>query len=142
MCKIYNIGGIALAIVTHLLIYYGCWAGNKLCIFYWQYTDKLDEQFIKGVPLTMYGFLNFTIFNGLVLMALLSHLRASFADPGYIPKDIEVPDYIDTAKLNTCERCSMSWKPQRAHHCSECGVCIFKVSRVKLHISCSIKFYF
>jgi hypothetical protein len=128
MCKIYNIGGIALAIGTHLLIYFGCWSGNKLCIFYWQYTNKYEEQIVKGVPLTFYGCLNFLIFNGCILFALIAHLRASFADPGYIPKDIEVPDYIDTAKLNTCERCSMSWKPQRAHHCSECGVCVFKVS--------------
>ena len=122
MCKIYNIGGIALAIGTHLLIYFGCWAGNKLCIFYWQYTNKYEEQIVKGVPLTFYGCLNFLIFNGCILFALIAHLRASFADPGYIPKDIEA------AKLNTCERCSMSWKPQRAHHCSECGVCVFKVS--------------
>ena len=89
---------------------------------------SLEQQAIQGIPLTFYGCVNFFIFNGLIVLALVSHLRASFADPGYIPKDIEVPDYIDTAKLNTCERCSMAWKPQRAHHCSECGVCIFKVS--------------
>ena len=128
MCKNYNLGGIALAIGTHLLIYFGCWAGNQLCIFYWQYTDKLEEQKIKGVPLTFYGCVNFFIFNGLIMFALFSHLRASFANPGYIPKEIEVPDFIDTAKLLTCVKCNQCWKPQRAHHCSECGVCVFKVS--------------
>jgi len=54
-------------------------------------------------------------------------LRASFTNPGLIPKEIEVPDYVDTAGLNTCERCNMTWKPQRAHHCSECGVCVYKM---------------
>jgi len=45
------------------------------------------------------------------LLAIISHIRASFADAGEIPKDIEVPDYVDTAKLNSCEKCNMRWKP-------------------------------
>ena len=128
MCRILNIGGIALAVVTHLLIYYGWWAGNRLCIFYWQNADKLEDQIVKGIPLTGYGLINFVLFNSLIFFALISHLRASFTNPGLIPKEIEVPDYVDTAGLNTCERCNMTWKPQRAHHCSECGVCVYKVS--------------
>jgi hypothetical protein len=79
------------------------------------------------VPLTFYGIVNFTIFNSFCVLAIISHIRASFADAGEIPKDIEVPDYVDTAKLNSCEKCNMRWKPERAHHCSECGYCIFKV---------------
>ena len=35
-------------------------------------------------------------------MAILSHIRATFADPGEIPEDIEVPGYVDTVKLNNC----------------------------------------
>ena len=61
-------------------------------------------------------------------MAIASHIRATFADPGEIPKDIEVPDFVDTVKLRNCEKCDMRWKPMRAHHCSECNKCIFKVS--------------
>jgi len=60
-------------------------------------------------------------------MAILSHIRATFADPGEIPKDIEVPDFVDTVKLRNCEKCDMRWKPMRAHHCSECNKCIFKM---------------
>lgn len=63
-------------------------------------------------------------------MAILSHLRASFANPGDIPVDIEVPDFVDTVKLRNCEKCDMRWKPMRAHHCSECNRCIFKVSQL------------
>ena len=66
-------------------------------------------------------------------MASISHLRASFGDPGSIPKDIEVPDYVDTVLLQTCEKCNMTWKPERAHHCSECGICVFKVSKIKAY---------
>jgi hypothetical protein len=36
------------------------------------------------------------VFNGFVSMALISHLRASFSDPGLIPRSIEVPDYVET----------------------------------------------
>jgi hypothetical protein len=68
------------------------------------------------------------IFNGFCLLAISSHIRATFADPGEIPNDIEVPDYVDTVKLRNCEKCDMRWKPMRAHHCSECNKCIFKVS--------------
>ena len=66
-------------------------------------------------------------------MSLICHLRAAFADPGLIPKGIIVPDYVDTVTLNTCEKgeCKELWKPQRAHHCSECETCIFKVSIAK-----------
>ena len=62
---------------------------------------------------------------------MISHLRASLGNPGYIPQDIELPDYVDTAKLRCCQRCNMRWKPQRAHHCSECETCVFKVSEQK-----------
>lgn len=65
-------------------------------------------------------------------MSVITHLRASFADPGLIPEKIELPDYVDTAKLNSCEKCDMRWKPQRAHHCSTCQRCVFKVSKVNL----------
>lgn len=79
------------------------------------------------MPLNKYGIFHFFIFNALCLMTIITHLRGCIADPGYIPKHIEVPDYVDTAQLNCCEKCQMRWKPQRAHHCSECGLCIFKM---------------
>ena len=81
------------------------------------------------------------IFNGFCFMAIASHIRATFADPGEIPKDIEVPDFVDTVKLRNCEKCDMRWKPMRAHHCSECNKCIFKVSTFLFQIF-HISFYF
>ena len=47
-------------------------------------------------------------------MSIICHLRASFADPGLIPKDIKMPDYVDTVTLNTCDKegpCKGKWKP-------------------------------
>ena len=102
-----------------------------MCIFYWYYESNLNNQAIKGIPLTFYGLLNCIVFNTFVGLALFTHVRASFADPGYMPKEIELPDYVDTAKLKCCSKgkCKMAWKPDRAHHCSECEVCVFKVSK-------------
>jgi hypothetical protein len=89
----------------------------------------MDKYFIKGVPLTFYGVLNWILFNTVCFMAVLSHIRGTFADPGYIPDEVVLPDYVDTARLNICDKCDMKWKPERAHHCSECNKCIFKVSQ-------------
>ena len=127
MCRVYNIGGFALAVVTQLLILFGQWSGNRLVLFYWFYEEDMSKHMIKGLPLTQYGMINFLFFNGFCAMSIITHIRASIADPGSIPTNIEVPDYVDTAQLNCCEKCQMRWKQQRAHHCSECGICIFKV---------------
>ena len=81
------------------------------------------------------------IFNGFCFMAIASHIRATFADPGEIPNDIEVPDFVDTVKLRNCEKCDMRWKPMRAHHCSECNKCIFKVSTFISNLSSLVSIF-
>jgi len=120
--------GIAMALGTHVLILFGNWATNRLVIEFWFQESNYAKQAIPGIPLTPYGLIHSIVFNSLCILAMVSHLRASFADPGEIPEAIEVPDYVDTALLNNCEKCGMRWKPMRAHHCSSCGRCIFKVS--------------
>ncbi len=34
---------------------------------------------------------------------------------------------MDPARVKYCRKCDMNWKPERAHHCSECKQCVFKV---------------
>ena len=34
---------------------------------------------------------------------------------------------MDPARVKFCKKCDNAWKPERAHHCSECGCCIFQV---------------
>jgi len=65
-----------------MLVWFGAWAGNRLCIFYWYYEGDLNKQAVQGIPLSFWGLINFIIFDGLVAIALICHLRASFADPG------------------------------------------------------------
>ena len=88
MCRIWNIGGLLLAIVTEFLIAFGCWAGNKLVLFYWYWEGDITHQPIRGIPLNGWGLLHFFIFNGLIILAVICHLRASFEDPGSIPAGI------------------------------------------------------
>lgn len=128
MCRVYSYGGIALAIVTQGLILFGNWCANYLCILYWFAPDKDHPPFIKGIPLTFYGLMHWLLFNTACYLAILSHIRGTFANPGLIPDNLELPDYVDTARLNICEKCDNKWKPERAHHCSECNQCVFKVS--------------
>lgn len=108
MCRVINTGGIALAVLVQALLIFGCWCGNKFFIFKWYW---IEEPSIIGLNLQKNGLLHFVWFNFLCLMSCISHLRASFGDPGSIPKDIEVPDYVDTVLLQTCDKCNMTWKP-------------------------------
>lgn len=46
MCMTKNWDGIALFIVTLLLIGYGSYMANAVFIFFWHWAGSLDEQFI------------------------------------------------------------------------------------------------
>jgi palmitoyltransferase len=39
----------------------------------------------------------------------------------------EAPAEMIPKRVKYCRKCDMNWKPERAHHCSECGQCIFKM---------------
>lgn len=116
---------------TILLIIYGAVCANKFTIIYWYYTPHIRDQFIQGVPLTGWGLWYFVTFNTLCCLSLIAHLRASFTNPGVIPVGFEAPFIPDNYEVKYCEKqnCATkkTWKPTRAHHCRECGCCIFKV---------------
>ncbi|EEQ98657.1 zinc finger protein DHHC domain containing protein, putative, partial [Perkinsus marinus ATCC 50983] len=48
-------------------------------------------------------------------------IRASLGDPGYVDWTIP-PD-----GSNVCIKCTGSWKPLRAHHCSRCQRCVYRM---------------
>lgn len=117
-------------IQTLLLILYGAYCANKFTIFYWYYQPDLRLQFVQGVPLNGWGFWYFITFNGLCVFAIVAHQRASHGDPGIIPPGMVAPGETEYFENKNCEKCTnkQTWKPIRAHHCRECGYCIFKVS--------------
>jgi hypothetical protein len=57
-------------------------------------------------------------------LALASHAKTGFTDPGSIPKHA-VPNEKDSSKLNItyCNICE-SYKPPKSHHCRICNRCI------------------
>lgn len=108
---------------------YGQYIGNRTNIFYWHREPVVEQQFIQGIPLTFMGFLYFLLFNGCCLMAYVCHLRAAFSDPGRIPEGMTPPFQSEYDEIKNCTKCvgKETWKPARAHHCSECGFCVFKM---------------
>ena len=77
----------------------------------------------------MLGFFYCTVFNGFCFLAVLCHLRASVANPGRIPEGMTPPFQSEFVELKNCDKClgKETWKPPRAHHCSECNFCVFKM---------------
>lgn len=91
MCRTKDAGGIALAIVTLLLVFYGWYCGNRFCVRYWYWEERLDMQALQGIPLTFRGLMHGIIYNTFCFLAVASHLRGAFADPGRMPEGMEAP---------------------------------------------------
>jgi ribosomal protein L37E len=106
---------------------------NQLCIFYWYWRPRIEEQAIQGLPLDSWGTFHFFVFNTLSFMAVITHQRAAFSNPGRMPEGMQAPFHSEHMKIVNCERCigKETWKPVRAHHCAACGFCVFKVSKKK-----------
>jgi len=77
------------------------------------------------------GFFYCLTFNGSCLMSYICHLRAAFSDPGRIKPGLKAPYGSESnyMEIVDCQKCEVpdTWKPARAHHCSECGFCVFKM---------------
>ena len=90
--------------------------------------------------MSVWGWLNSTLFLSVALMAIISHLKAMMTDPGAVPPDakpiidpeIESGNSVDIngeangkgenppsrsrVPTRMCRRCK-AFKPPRAHHC-------------------------
>lgn len=80
----------------------------------------------------VYKTINTIIFNILSFLAISSHLRTMFSDPGAVPKGNATKEMIQQLGFKEgqvffkCPKCC-SIKPERAHHCSVCQRCIRKM---------------
>lgn len=80
----------------------------------------------------VYKTINTVIFNILSFLAISSHLRTMFSDPGAVPKGNATKEMIQQLGFKEgqvffkCPKCC-SIKPERAHHCSVCQRCIRKM---------------
>ena len=82
---------------------------------------------------------HFALFNLLVVLAVTSHVRTMTTDPGAIPLHTtpltlpqppaphqpQPPPHLPA--VPSCAQCSFSYKPDRAHHCSVCRRCVYKM---------------
>jgi len=61
------------------------------------------------------------------ILAILSHCRAQFTDPGAVPKTRKTPVYTsdEAPRVQECKKCKII-KPLKASHCSTCARCILK----------------
>ena len=94
---------------------------------------------VAVVVLPWYGFsFHVPLYTCFTLLALVSHCRAQFTNPGAIPLE-RVPGAQSTAVTydangrevqpappRVCKRCRVL-KPYKAHHCSSCGRCIIRM---------------
>jgi len=129
--------GLVCAAFTYLLHLFGCYVVCIVLIPSWMKYEGED-----GVrKLTGWGIFHSIGFCLVAIMAIISHLKAMFTDPGAVPPDAEpVPDNLDRKNQTDrkdispprmkpkrlCRRCN-SYKPDRAHHCSICKRCIIKM---------------
>lgn len=76
-------------------------------------------------PYPLYRYINMFLFNCGTFLAISSHLKSMFSDPGAVPKGNATKENIQQMGIREgevifkCPKCS-SIKPNRAHHCSVC----------------------
>ena len=86
------------------------------------YTWLTSPSFLLGLSST--GFCLFTSLQITITLALISHLRCTFSNPGKTPK-LELPESLGDDN-RYCEICDQ-YKPPRTHHCTRCCFCVHRM---------------
>uniref|UniRef100_A0A1B0DC24 Palmitoyltransferase n=1 Tax=Phlebotomus papatasi TaxID=29031 RepID=A0A1B0DC24_PHLPP len=112
--------GIACLIVTYMAIIYADYVVIK-----WIILQSLQNSFWAPIHVIL--------FNTIVFLLAMSHLRAVFSDPGTVPLPQSRLDFSDIhttekgemekEEWTVCTRCE-TFRPPRAHHCRICKRCI------------------
>jgi hypothetical protein len=127
MLRTSSVTGFLVFLMTIGLIWFGGIIVNYLCILYWFAEPDISKRLISLIPCTHIGTVIFVIFNSLGYLTSVAHVRASLVDPGVVTSDISPPGDFPKEEVKGCKKCNLKWKPIRAHHCSECNVCILKM---------------
>lgn len=110
--------------------------GIICCVFSWiliayaQYS--VVTCLILPEPDAVYKTINFIIFEILLFLATVAHLKCVFTDPGSIPRGSATREAIASLGLSEdsiifkCQKCC-AIKPDQAHHCSVCRRCILRM---------------
>ncbi|XP_063441567.1 palmitoyltransferase ZDHHC3-like [Mytilus galloprovincialis] len=110
--------------------------GIICCVFTWMLILYAEYVVLYVMlwhnPYTTWSFINAVIFQFFAFMAISSHLKTMWSDPGSVPKGNATREHILRMGLRAgqvvfkCPKC-VSIKPERAHHCSVCQRCIKKM---------------
>lgn len=110
--------------------------GYMCCVFMWLLISYAEYvvMFIILLPeqSNAYRISNVILFQVLTFLAIVSHLKTMFTDPGSVPKGNATNETIQKMGLREgqiifkCQKCCCI-KPERAHHCSVCQRCIRKM---------------
>lgn len=87
--------------------------------------EIIPKWFVSESSTSTWGYFWFIFFQICFLNAAVSHIKATFLEPGYTPK-FPVPGDVPIEKIRYCEKCDQ-WKPDRTHHCRACKKCIHKM---------------
>ena len=115
-CVWWDLTGLTVAGVTWLLLGVAAVLTHDLVLYQW---------FGTRTGLNAQGQVLWYIYLALFAITILCHIRAILADPGLVPLGLEVPGNIKDGRV--CKKCGGGWKPARAHHCSICQRCVFRM---------------
>lgn len=92
------------------------------CVFWpiW----SLPKPGSAGLRLTNAGATVLFVYEALVLLALVSHFQAATTHPGCVEA---VRPLGGLSVATVCKLCDFRWKPVRAHHCTRCGTCVYRM---------------
>lgn len=133
--------GIVCLIVTYLAVLYSDYVVTRWIImetlknrFEWDTPQKIDENHLKlFVNSSVWAPLHVILFNTVVFLLAMAHMKAVFSDPGIVPLPQNRLDFSDMHSKErhdyeredwtVCIRCE-TYRPPRAHHCRICKRCI------------------
>ncbi|CAN0138414.1 unnamed protein product [Scytosiphon promiscuus] len=78
---------------------------------------------------------HFVFFHALLCLALLSHVAATVADPGFFARDNGAQRWVELREPGRwCRHCE-AYKPTRAHHCRRCKACVARMDHHCIYVA-------
>lgn len=121
MWFIFDALGIALGVLTWVLLAFADWVVVRHVLVTWFWTSKPR---LAWLPFTDAGVSIFVAYQALLGLSWFSHFQAMTTDPGTI-RERSPPASFQNPRV--CKLCQGQWKPPRAHHCKTCQRCIFRM---------------
>ena len=112
----WDFAGIGLVLLSWTLLLVGMIVTHDFVMVAW----FADREYGGDWKLSTTGTWLWRVYRLIAFLTVASQVRAMLADPG-IMRGVT----SEKAKRK-CEKCT-AWKPARAHHCSICGDCIFRM---------------